>query len=232
MRGGNTKIYRTRLEKLRRELIRAGQEALRNEITERFADDGLLYGDQPAQSFHVVERIIESAAMKALFAANYKMIFVLMVKNVWSCRQCHNSWLYPRIRKWCTGRAQCPFDFNEYDGDSLYIDFSTSRINTLLKIATSEMKDVYDKIHKLERIHFGFRCFAGNTRDMNNGGCTDIITVPVHFSSYCVEGGKTYFLKFDKERSPRLANLCGDEDGSKKIWLTEDHLTVVNKTLL
>ena len=81
------------------------------------------------------------------------------------------------------------------------------------------MKDVYDKIHKLERIHFGVRCFTGNTRDTKNGERADIITVPVDFSSYCIEGGKIYYLKFDKERFPRAANLCGDEDGSKKIWL-------------
>ena len=45
-----------------------------------------------------------------------------------------------------------------------------------------------------------------------------------------IEGGKTYYLKFDKERfprlanHPRLANLCGDEDGSKQIWLRKDYL--------
>ena len=63
------------------------KEALRNEITERFANDGLLLGDQPAKSFQGVERIIGSGDMKALFAKNYKMVFVLMVKNVWSCRE-------------------------------------------------------------------------------------------------------------------------------------------------
>ena len=160
------------------------------------------------------------------------MVFVLMVKNVWSCRECHNSWLYPRVRKWCNGRAQCPFDFDEYDWDSLFIDLSTSKINTLHQIATSELKDVYDKIHKLEKDHFGVRCFSGNTKDTKNGVCPDIITVPVNFSGYCVDGGKTYYLKFDKKRFPKLANLRGDEDGSKKIWLTEDHLTVANETLL
>ena len=46
--GGSMKIYRTRLQKLRRDLIGAGQEALRNEITERFANYGLLDGAQPA----------------------------------------------------------------------------------------------------------------------------------------------------------------------------------------
>ena len=163
--GNSMMTYKIRLERLRKDLVCTGKEALRNEITERFANDGLLLGDQPAKSFQGVERIIGSRDMKALFAKNYKMVFVLMVKNVWSCRECHNSWLYPRVRKWCNVRAQCPFDFDEYDGDSLFIDLSTSKINTLHQIVTSELKDVYDKIHKLEKDHFGVRCFSGNTKD-------------------------------------------------------------------
>ena len=159
--GNNMMTYKNRLAKLRKDIVLAGKEALRNEITERFANDGLLLGDQPAKSFNGVERIIGSGDMKALFAKNYKMVFVLMVKNVWSCREGHNSWLYPRVRKWCNGRAQCPFDFDEeYGGDSV-----STHINTLLQIATSELKDVYDKIHKLEKDHFGVRCFPGNTKD-------------------------------------------------------------------
>ena len=63
---GKMKIFRKRLLSLRRDLVRAGQKALRNEIIERFANDGLLQGDQPLQSFNEVERIIGGGDMRAL----------------------------------------------------------------------------------------------------------------------------------------------------------------------